>query len=155
MAPSYCCLYGCRTTAVRALSVFGCDFSLHTDHMAGDARATTFITGAAGFIGRELIKVLVSRGHQVFGLTQSVEAAERMRRAGAIPVMGDPLERGRWQDEAGTDWVFHLPPHVVSRRRVSRRRATSIARAQVLMDAHVLDAVAGSSARRIVYVADT
>ena len=58
-------------------------------------RATTFVTGAAGFIGTELVKVLVARRHRVFGLTQSVEAAERVRRAGAVPVMGDLLEPGR------------------------------------------------------------
>jgi nucleoside-diphosphate-sugar epimerase len=27
--------------------------------MTGDARATTFVTGAAGFIGAELVRVLV------------------------------------------------------------------------------------------------
>jgi len=30
--------------------------------MTGDARATTFMTGAAGFIGLELVKVLIGRG---------------------------------------------------------------------------------------------
>ena len=84
--------------------------------MAGDAVATTFITGADGFIGTELVKVLVARGHQVFGLAASPEAAQRLRRAGAIPVMGDLLEPGQWQDEAAADWVFHLPPHPRARR---------------------------------------
>jgi nucleoside-diphosphate-sugar epimerase len=123
--------------------------------MAGDARATTFVTGAAGFIGTELVKVLVAGGHQVFGLVQSVEAAERLRRAGAIPVMGDLLEPGRWQDEVATDWVFHIPPHPVCGARVTRRRAASIGRARLPMDAHLLDAVAGGATRQIVYVADT
>jgi nucleoside-diphosphate-sugar epimerase len=122
--------------------------------MATDTRATTFVTGAAGFIGSELVKVLVARRHQVFGLTDSLEAAERVRRAGGIPVMGHLLERGPWQDEAAADWVFHLPPHVRPGRRMSRRRAASIARARVLMDAHLLDAVAGGATQRIVYAAD-
>ena len=34
---------------------------LHTGHMAGHARATTFVTGASGFIGTELVRVLVAR----------------------------------------------------------------------------------------------
>ncbi len=46
-------------------------FALHTGRMAGDAGTTTFVTGAAGFIGTELIKVLVARGRQVFGLTDA------------------------------------------------------------------------------------
>jgi nucleoside-diphosphate-sugar epimerase len=123
--------------------------------MTGDARATTFVTGAAGFVGTELVKVLVARGHQVFGLTPSVEAAERVRRAGAVPVMGNLLQPGQWQNEAAADWVFHLPPHAICGSRVTRRRATSVARARVLMDAHLLDAVAAGATRRIVYVGHT
>jgi nucleoside-diphosphate-sugar epimerase len=123
--------------------------------MATDTRATTFVTGAAGFIGSELVKVLVARGHRVFGLTDSLEAAEHVRRAGGVPVMGHLLEPGPWQDEAAADWVFHLPPHASYGPRVTRRRAASITRARVLMDAHLLDAVAAGATRRIVYVADT
>ena len=123
--------------------------------MATDMRATTFVTGAAGFIGSELVKVLVASRHRVFGLADSVEAAERVRRAGGVPVMGDLLEPGSWQDEAAADWVFHVPPHAVYGPRVTRRRAASIARARVLMDTHLLDAVAAGATRRIVYVADT
>ncbi len=123
--------------------------------MATDTRATTFVTGAAGFIGSELVKLLVARRHRVFGLTDSVEAAERVRRAGGVPVMGHLLEPGPWQDEAAAEWVFHLPPHDVYGPRVTRRRAASITRARVLMDAHLLDAVAGGATQRIVYAADT
>jgi nucleoside-diphosphate-sugar epimerase len=123
--------------------------------MASDQGATTFITGAAGFIGTELIKVLVSGGHHVVGLTHSMEAAHRVRNAGAVPVMGDLLEAGRWQDEAAADWVFHLPPHPTAGRRMTWPRVDSIARERVLMDAHLLDAVAAGATRRVVYVADT
>jgi nucleoside-diphosphate-sugar epimerase len=68
--------------------------------------------------------------------------------------MGDPLEPGPWQDEAAAEWVFHLPPHDVHGLRVTQRRAASIARARVLMDAHLLDAVAGGATQRIVYAGD-
>jgi len=140
---------------VRALSVVAHSPALHTGGMAGNARATTFVTGAAGFIGLELVNVLVARGHRVFGLTDSVEAAQRVRRAGAVPVMGDLLEPGQWQDEAAADWVFHLPASPLHGRRMTRERVSSIARAQVSMDANLLDAVAAGATRRIVYVADT
>lgn len=43
--------------------------------MATDTRATTFVTDAEGFIGSELVKVLVARRHQVFGLTDSLLGA--------------------------------------------------------------------------------
>jgi nucleoside-diphosphate-sugar epimerase len=140
---------------VRVLSVVAGLRAIHTRYMARDTPATTFVTGAAGFIGAELVKVLIARGHQVFGLTRSAEAAERVRRAGATPVMGDLLDPGQWQDEAAADWVFHLPPHPVLGQRVTRRRAETVTRARVLMDAHLLDAVAQGATRRIVYVADT
>ncbi|HSL68958.1 MAG TPA: NAD-dependent epimerase/dehydratase family protein [Longimicrobiales bacterium] len=123
--------------------------------MATDTGVTTFVSGAAGFIGLELVKLLVARRHRVFGLADSMEAAERVRRAGAVPVLGDLLEPGPWQDEAAADWVFHLVPHSVHGPRMTRRRAASITRARVLMDAHLLDAVAAGATQRIVYVADT
>jgi nucleoside-diphosphate-sugar epimerase len=118
-------------------------------------RATIFVTGAAGFVGSHLIQALAARRHRVFGLTETPEGAQQVRRAGGVPVMGDLLEPGLWQDQAAADWVFHLPSQGVPGRRVTRRRAASISRERVLMDAHLLDAVAAGSTRRIVYVADT
>jgi nucleoside-diphosphate-sugar epimerase len=128
---------------------------LQTGDMTGDAKPTTFVTAPDGFIGSELIKVLTSLGHQVLALTPSPEAARRVRGAGAVPVMGDLLDPGKWQDEAAADWVFHLPPDTLSGGRVTRRRAASIAGTRVLMDAHLLDAVAAGTTQRIVYVGDT
>ncbi len=134
---------------MRVLWVVVGSLALHTGAMAGHAKETAFVTGAAGFIGRELVKVLIARGHQVFGLTRSLEAAQRLRLTGAVPVMGDLLKPGQWQDEAAADWVFHLPPHPVHGRRVTRSHAESIARARPLMDGHLLDAVAAGATRRI------
>lgn len=102
----------------------------------------------------ELVKVLRARGHQVFGLSQSVEGAQHLRRAGAVPVMGNLLHPGQWQDEASADWVFHLPARAEPGERLTRRRADAIARAGALMDAHLLDAVAAGATQRTVYVAD-
>ncbi len=123
--------------------------------MAGDRPATTFITGAEGFIGTELIKALKARRHEVFGLTWSLDAAQRVRNAGATPVMGNVLEPGQWQDEAAADWVFHLPPHPREGAWSKRTRAGSISRGRLVMDAHLLDALAAGATQRIVYVADT
>ena len=73
--------------------------------------ATAFITGADGFVGTALIRVLRGLGHPVFALARSSDAAEGLRSAGATPVIGDLLESGSWQDEAAADWVFHLPAY--------------------------------------------
>jgi nucleoside-diphosphate-sugar epimerase len=139
---------------VRPLWVVAASLPLHTACMPGVAGATTFITGASGFLGAALVKVLMGRGHRVFALAHSVEAAQRLRHAGAVPVMGNLLESGQWQDEAAADWVFHVPPHPERGWRVTRRRAESMARARLLMDARLLDAVAAGATRRLVYVAD-
>ena len=115
--------------------------------MTDDRVATTFVTDAAGFLGTELVMVLVAQGHRVLGLTSSGEAAERVRRAGAIPVMGDLLAPGQWQDEAAADWVFHLPPHAGYRPWMTRRHAASITRSRLSMDAHLIDPVAAGATR--------
>src|SRR4051812_33366339 len=47
--------------------------------MSLEARATAFVTGAAEFLGAELVRVLVAHGHQVFGLTESLDGAEAVR----------------------------------------------------------------------------
>jgi nucleoside-diphosphate-sugar epimerase len=122
--------------------------------MAGSARGTAFVTGADTFLGTELTSLLVSRGHRVLALTQSLEGAEALRRMGAVPVMGDLLTPGRWQDEAAADWVLHLPPPP-ARGRIFPKRGAKMASAHLTLDANLLDAVSAGSTRRIVYVADT
>jgi nucleoside-diphosphate-sugar epimerase len=120
--------------------------------MAGEAGPTAFVTGAAGFIGTELVKVLVACGYQVFGLAGSAASTRHLQRAGAIAIRGDLLVPGKWQDEAPADWVFHIPP-CVPVGTGSWRRTRHIAQRRALMDAHLLDAVAGVT-KRVVYVAD-
>jgi nucleoside-diphosphate-sugar epimerase len=123
--------------------------------MAGNAGATTFVTESEGFLGTELVKLLMSRGHRVLALTPSVEGAEAMRRIGAVPVVGDLLTPGRWQDEAAADWVFHLSLPPADRKRTLLKRPATMARARLSLDANLLDAVSAGATGRIAYVADT
>ena len=129
----------------------------HTGDMSEDARPTAFVSEADGIFGAELISALVARGHQVFALTRSVESARIVRGSGAVAVIGDLLTPGRWQDEAAADWVFHLPSpqpaHPIWTRR-TRERTALAARARVLMDRNLFEAVSAGTTRRIVYVAD-
>lgn len=139
---------------VGVLSVVSTSPVGHAVGMAGDARATTFVTGPDGLLGAELINVLVSRGYRVLALARSRVSAEAVRRLGATPVLGDLLTPGRWQDEAAADWVLHLPPQLVGCGHVLRTRAARMARLRLLSDANLLDAVSAGTTRRIVYVAD-
>jgi len=113
-----------------------------------------FVTEADGFLGTELIKVLVTRGHEVCGLARSPDAAEQVRRAGATAVIGDLITSGPWQDEAQVEWVFHLSTYPFDGGRMTAQRADFLMHRQIQMDAHLLDAVAAAATRRIVYVSD-
>ena len=145
--------YGRCASDVRLLSVVVRAPARETDHMAGDAGPTAFVTGATGFLGAELVNVLIARGCRVFGLARSAESTRYLQRAGATAIRGDLLVPGQWQDQAATDWVFHIPPCAPIRAR-SRRRSERIAQARTLMDTHLLDAIAAGATKRIVYVAD-
>ncbi|MEE2036171.1 NAD(P)-dependent oxidoreductase [Nocardiopsis sp. CT-R113] len=48
-----------------------------------------FLTGGSGFVGQHFITRLIADGHTVWALARSPEAARRVERAGATPVLGD------------------------------------------------------------------
>jgi nucleoside-diphosphate-sugar epimerase len=51
-----------------------------------------FVAGATGAVGRELLRDLISSGHQVTGSTRNPAKAEMIRRLGAEPVVADGLD---------------------------------------------------------------
>src|SRR5205085_7710855 len=62
---------------------------------AYDARMArrVLIAGATGQIGELLTPALVAAGDEVFGLTRSGQSARKCSELGAMPVMGDALDR--------------------------------------------------------------
>ena len=123
--------------------------------MTSGSGGTAFVTDADGFVGREVVRLLLSRRQPVFALTRTREGMARLHEAGARPVLGDLLTPGRWQDEtAAADWVFHLPPYTVTGRRMTRAWAAAATRDRVTLDRHLLDTLAAARPRRIVYVSD-
>jgi 2-alkyl-3-oxoalkanoate reductase len=50
-----------------------------------------FVAGATGAVGRRLVPLLVSNGHEVVGLTRTPEKAEAIRALGAQAVVADGL----------------------------------------------------------------
>ncbi|MFC9437924.1 NAD-dependent epimerase/dehydratase family protein [Nocardia sp. NPDC057030] len=48
-----------------------------------------FLAGATGVIGTRLVPLLIEAGHEVAGMTRSATKADRVRDAGALPVICD------------------------------------------------------------------
>ncbi|GAA1676438.1 3-beta hydroxysteroid dehydrogenase [Mycolicibacterium murale] len=78
-----------------------------------------FVTGGSGFVGRHLLRRLVSTGHQVHALARTDSAADLVRREGAVPVLGDLSDllgsdrAPRWTAELnGVEAVVHGAAHM-------------------------------------------
>jgi len=72
-----------------------------------------FVTGGSGFVGRNLIPLLVSEGYKVKALARSERSSDIVRALGAETVMGDLNdERAITKGVAGCTSVFHLAASV-------------------------------------------
>jgi nucleoside-diphosphate-sugar epimerase len=67
------------------------------------------MTGASGRVGSRMLPRLVAQGHDVAAVARSEAAAERVKAAGAEPVLADLLEPDGYRAAlAGQDAVVHL-----------------------------------------------
>ncbi len=70
---------------------------------------TVLVTGATGFVGRHLARLLLARGERVRVLVRRPEAAEVWRQAGAEVVLGDLTRLGDLMAAmTGCDAVYHV-----------------------------------------------
>ena len=51
-----------------------------------------FVAGATGALGKQLVPRLVAAGHEVTGMTRSVQRADLVRELGAEPAVADALD---------------------------------------------------------------
>lgn len=71
--------------------------------------AKYFVTGATGFIGGELVKQLIGRGHRVVALVRSPQRAAMLKALGVELHAGDITDRETLKAPmAGVDGVFHV-----------------------------------------------
>lgn len=69
-----------------------------------------FVAGASGLIGRRLVRLLAEAGHEVTGMTRSVEGAGLIAERGGNPVLCDVFDRAALEDvvrQARPDVVVH------------------------------------------------
>lgn len=71
--------------------------------------AKYFVTGATGFIGGEIVKQLIGRGHKVAALVRSPDKAVMLKALGVEMHAGDITDRETLKTPmTGVDGVFHL-----------------------------------------------
>ena len=71
--------------------------------------AKYFVTGATGFIGGEIVKQLIGRGHKVVALVRSSERAAMLKALGVEMHAGDITDRETLKAPmTGVDGVFHV-----------------------------------------------
>jgi nucleoside-diphosphate-sugar epimerase len=82
-----------------------------------------FVAGATGALGKQLVPLLVAKGHDVVGMTRTEAKSDQLRGVGAQPVVADALdanEVGRAVGEAEPDVIVHqltaIPPKINMRR---------------------------------------
>jgi nucleoside-diphosphate-sugar epimerase len=84
------------------------------------------VAGATGVVGRRLVPILSSAGHEVYGLARSARRATEMERTGARIVIGDALDRGavaQAVQEAAPDAIINMLtaiPHTVNPKRLAK-----------------------------------
>jgi 2-alkyl-3-oxoalkanoate reductase len=114
-----------------------------------------FIAGAGGTVGRQLVPLLVERGHEVVASTRSSRKHDELGELGAEPVVMDGLDAG-----SVAEAIAHAQPEVVVHQMTAlghgvdlRHFDRSFAETNRLRTEgtdHLLAAAAASGARRVV-----
>lgn len=114
-----------------------------------------FVAGATGAIGRQLVPMLVGRGHEVVASTRTPEKVAALRAMGAEPVVADALDR-----EAVVDAVVRAAPEAVVYQATAltgvfnlkhfSRTFEQTNRLRTLGTDHLLEGARASGARRFV-----
>lgn len=107
-----------------------------------------FITGGSGFVGRNLIAVLIARGDQVVALARSLSAMQTVRELGAEPLAGDLVDvAAMTAGMSGAGLVIHCAAKVED-----WGDPAEFQRVNVEGTTHVLEAARAAGVRRVVHV---
>jgi len=99
-----------------------------------------FMTGGTGFLGTALTEKLLNEGHEVAILTRRTQ--ESSRKEGLVYVKGNPVEKGRWQEEVGKyDVVINLAGASIFRPWNDKNKE-AIYNSRIFTTSNIVDAVA-------------
>lgn len=113
-----------------------------------------FVAGATGALGRQLVPMLVAKGHEVVGMTRTESKRELLATMGAQPVVADALDPeavGRVVSEAQPEVIVHQLTAIPAS--ISRRLDRDFALTNRLRTEgtdHLLSAGRGAGVRRFV-----
>ncbi|HEV8321069.1 MAG TPA: NAD-dependent epimerase/dehydratase family protein [Myxococcota bacterium] len=117
---------------------------------------TLFVTGGTGFIGAAFVRRAVAAGHAVQALARTAQSAQKLRAAGAAPVLGDLGDPGGWREAAAAaDGVVHLAQPETFGARITLKRAQRYEALRLRLDAALLDTLRPERTRRVLYVCGT
>ena len=95
-----------------------------------------FVTGGSGFIGRALVRRLLSEKHSVRVLVRSDASAEKVTAMGAEPVRGELTDPSTWRDAvAGSEVLFHLAAETDLSADRARHELVSVSGTEAAVDA--------------------
>ncbi len=107
-----------------------------------------FVTGASGFVGRALVRVLVERGEKVSTVSRNPDAARAVLGDGVGVVAGDPGFAGAWQEQvAAADVVINLAGQAIAGQRWNARYRQIIHDSRVDTTRYLVEAMAAPEAR--------
>ncbi len=102
---------------------------------------TLFILGGTGFIGHETVTQAVQAGWQVKALVRSEEGAQRLRQAGAQPVLGNIYQPQAWIEEVRASVALIDLTQPKLPQRLSRTTIQAISQERQAMTRSVLEAL--------------
>ena len=109
---------------------------------------TLFVTGASGYLGRNIVREFVARGHEVRGLARSDASADFVRQLGAEPVRGDIMDKASLEAAMqGAAALVHAAADTDHGRSSKKRELTNLKGTQ-----NVYEAARGAGIKRAVHI---
>jgi uncharacterized protein len=115
------------------------------------------ITGATGFVGKNLVKKLHKEGHRILILTRNPSSAQQIFPSAAFPnveiVAYTPTESGTWQDAiAGCDGVVNLAGEPIAEERWTPAQKQKILDSRQIGTQKIVEAIEKANPRPTVLV---